>query len=228
MERGNRSIKYWPEGDRPREKLLRLGASGLSDAELLAILLRTGSRGATALDRARQLLTGVRALREAARMTVSDLRSCGFGTVHAATIVAAFELARRLEASGGPEAPVFRAPTDVVARYGPLLRDLRHEEFWAILLSTANQPIRELRISSGTLNSSLVHPRECFAEAIKLHAASIIFLHNHPSGNPEPSREDLAVTRQLVEAGRILGIPVHDHIILADGRYVSLAERGQM
>ncbi|MEP0821911.1 MAG: DNA repair protein RadC [Ignavibacterium sp.] len=228
MERGNRSIKHWPEGDRPREKLVRLGASALSDAELLAILLRTGARGVTALDRARQLLTGVRALRELARMTASDLRSCGFGTVHAATIVAAFELARRLEASGGSEAPVFRAPADVVARYGPLLRDLRHEEFWAILLSTANQPIRELRITSGTLNSSLVHPRECFAEAIKLHAASIIFLHNHPSGNPEPSQEDLAVTRQLVEAGRILGIPVHDHIILADGRYVSLAERGQM
>jgi DNA repair protein RadC len=238
MVRGNRnhssplpqrgSIKHWPAGDRPREKLVRLGESGLSEAELLAILLRNGSRGATALDLARKFLADIPTLREVGRMTVSDLRSCGFGTVHAATMAAAFELARRLQAAESPDEPVFRTPGDVVARYGPLLRDLRHEEFWAVLLSTANHPIRELRVTSGTLNSSLVHPRECFAEAIKLHAASVIFLHNHPSGNPEPSQEDLSVTRQLVEAGRILGIPVHDHIIIADTRYVSLAERGQL
>lgn len=239
MERGNStvtpavrqrgSIKDWPESDRPREKLIRLGPSGLSEAELLAILLRNGSRGRTALDLARTLLAGGPGLREIGRLTVSDLRSQGFGAVHATTIAAAFELARRLQSEpSGPEAPVFRSPSDVVARFGPLLRDLRHEEFWVVLLTTSNQPLRELRVTSGTLNSSLVHPRECFAEAIKLHAASVIFVHNHPSGNPEPSPEDRAVTRQLVEAGRILGIPVHDHIVLGGTRFVSLAERGLM
>lgn len=238
MERGNStvtpavrqrgSIKEWPLSDRPREKLVRLGPSGLTEAELLAILLRNGSRGRTALDLARTLLAD-HGLREIGRLTVSDLRSRGFGAVHATTIAAACELARRLQSEpAGPEAPVFRSPSDVVARFGPLLRDLRHEEFWVVLLTTSNQPLRELRVTSGTLNSSLVHPRECFAEAIKLHAASVIFLHNHPSGNPEPSAEDLAVTRQLVEAGRILGIPVHDHIVLAGTRFVSLAERGLM
>ena len=220
------SIKRWPEGERPREKLLRVGPASLSEAELLAILFRTGSRGVTALDLAMRLLSSSPTLREISKMTAADLEGWGLGRVRAATLVAVFELLRRLQSEEGPPDAVFRSPSDVMARFGPRLRDLRHEEFWALLLSSSNQLIREFRVTSGTLNSSLVHPRECFAEAIKLHAASVIFLHNHPSGNPEPSQEDLAVTRQLVEAGKILGIPVHDHIIVADARFASLAERG--
>ena len=130
-----------------------------------------------------------------------------------------------MPASGGSERPVFRAPEDVAAVFLPKLRDLQHEEFWVLLLSTSNQLIREIRITSGTLNSSLVHPRECFAEALKEKAASVIYVHNHPSGNPEPSQEDLSITRQLTEAGKILGIPVYDHIVVGGARFVSFAQR---
>lgn len=221
-------IKEWPEAERPREKLFRSGPAALTEAELLAILLRSGSRGVTALDLAKKLLSDSSSLRELGRMTVSDLEAGGLGRTRAAVVVALFELIRRYEASTGKEDAPFRGPDDVAAKYGPRLRDLHHEEFWALLLSSSNHLVRDVRISSGTLNSSLVHPRECFGEAVRSRAAGVIFLHNHPSGNPEPSQEDLAVTRQLVEAGKILGIPVHDHVIVAGGKYTSLAERGMM
>jgi DNA repair protein RadC len=236
MKRGDRSvnepsfyhtpINEWPAAERPREKLARSGPESLSEAELLAILLRVGSRGFTALDLAKKLLSSCSNLRQIGRMTFSDLEVWGLGKVRAATIAAVFEIIRRYESAEEEQRPVFRSPEDVVARYGPRLRDLHHEEFWVLLLSSSNELVREVRVSSGTLNSSLVHPRECFAEAIKHRAASVLFLHNHPSGNPEPSQEDLAVTRQLVEAGKILGIPVHDHVIIAQSRFASLAERG--
>ncbi|MEX2117396.1 MAG: DNA repair protein RadC [Bacteroidota bacterium] len=236
MKRGDRSvfepsfyhtsIKEWPEAERPREKLARSGPEFLSEAELLAILLRVGSRGVTALDLAKKLLSSCSNLRQIGRMTVSDLEAWGLGRARAATIAAVFELIRRYESASETEQPVFRSPEDVVALYGPRLRDLHHEEFWALLLSSSNQLLRDVKVSSGTLNASLVHPRECFAEAIKHRAASVLFLHNHPSGNPEPSHEDLAITRQLVEAGKILGIPVHDHVVIAGNRFASLAERG--
>jgi len=106
------------------------------------------------------------------------------------------------------------------------LRDLRHEEFWTVLLTSANKVQAEVRTTTGTLNASLAHPRECFAEAVQRRAAGVVFVHNHPSGNPEPSGEDLSLTRQLVEAGRVLGIPVHDHVIIAGDRYTSFADRG--
>lgn len=225
---GGRSstIKEWPAEERPREKLVRQGASSLTEAELLALLIRTGSRGTTAVDLARRLLSGGRTLRDLAGMTPVDFREWAIGPARSTAIVAAFELARRLPASDGNAKPVFRSPEDVDRRYGGRFHDLKHEEFWALLLNSANQLIREVRISSGTLNSSLVHPRECFHDAIKEKAASVIFLHNHPSGNPEPSREDVAITKQLVEAGKILGIPVHDHIVLASGGMTSFAQRG--
>ncbi|MBI2619164.1 MAG: DNA repair protein RadC [Ignavibacteriales bacterium] len=236
MKRGNQkifeasfyhtTIKQWPKGEQPREKLIRIGASALSEAELMAILFRTGGRGATAVDLAQKLLAGKRTLKDLSRCSVSDLEHGGLGTVRAVTLVAAFELARRLSSGGSDRNPIVRSPEDVVGRYGPMLRDLNHEEFWVLLLSSSNRVFRELRVSSGTLNSSLVHPRECFSEAIKQKAASVVFVHNHPSGNPEPSQEDLAITRQLAEAGKILGIPVHDHIIIADDGSCSFAERG--
>jgi DNA repair protein RadC len=220
------TIKDWPEADRPREKLQERGANHLSETELIAILLRSGSRGKTALDLARELLSEGRTLRDIAQMSVTDLVGLKTGKARATAIVAAFELARRLPSSYGKNKPVFRTPEDVADIYVPKLRDLRHEEFWALLLSASNRLITEVRVTSGTLDSSLVHPRECFQEAIKLSAATVIFLHNHPSGNPEPSQEDVAITRQLVESGKILGIPVHDHIIVAGEAYTSLANRG--
>ncbi len=220
------TIKEWPEGERPREKLAALGAAALTEAELIAILLRTGVKGATAVDVARELLSKSRSLRGLARCSVSDFVELGLGRVRAATLVAVFEVARRLPSSDGERSPVFRSPAEVAERYLPRLRDLKHEEFWVLLLDSANRLMNEVKVTSGTLNSSLVHPRECFNEAMKQKAASVIFLHNHPSGNPEPSQEDIAITRQLTEAGKILGIPVHDHLVLGNSGYTSFAERG--
>ncbi len=220
------TIKDWPEGDRPREKLERRGPDQLSEAELLAILIRTGKKGATALDLGRSLLSGGRTLRDLAQMSVADLVQLGVGKARATSIVAACELSRRLPASSGKDKPAFRGPEDVAAMYGPKLRDFRHEEFWVLHLNSANRLISDSRVTSGTLNSSLVHPRECFKEALKQCAASVIFVHNHPSGNSEPSQEDLSITKQLVESGKILGIPVHDHVIVAGDTFSSLADRG--
>ena len=220
------TIKDWPEEDRPREKLARRGATYLSEAELLAILIRTGKKGTTALDLARSLLSNGRTLRDVAQMSVSDLVHEGIGIARATAIVAACELSRRLPASAGKEKPVFHSPEDVATIYVPKLRDLKHEEFWALLLTSANRLMSEVTVTSGTLNSSLVHPRECFQEALKQSAATVIFLHNHPSGNAEPSQEDIAITKQLVESGKILGIPVHDHIIVAGDSFTSFADRG--
>ena len=220
------TIKQWPTGERPREKLIRQGPATLSESELLAILLRSGSKGVTAVDLAKKLLSDHRSLRDLARMSAADLNRFGIGLVRAASIVAAFELLRRLPATDGSERPVLQAPEDVAYIFSPKLRDLHHEEFWALLLTTSNHLISERRITSGTLNSSLVHPRECFAEAITAKAASVIFVHNHPSGNPEPSQEDIAITRQLTEAGKILGIPVYDHVIIGGGQFSSFAQRG--
>ncbi len=220
------SIKDWPEDDRPREKLERRGPASLSEAELLAILIRAGKKGSSALDLGRTLLTGGRTLREIAQMSVADLVTAGIGKARATSIVAACELARRLPSSAGRDKPLFHSPEDVAALYVPRLRDLKHEEFWVLLLNSANRLIADCRVTSGTLNSSLVHPRECFQEALKRSAASVIFLHNHPSGNAEPSQEDIGITRQLVESGKILGIPVHDHIVVAGAAFVSFADRG--
>lgn len=220
------TIKSWPAAERPREQLLAKGAAALTDATLLAILLRTGSRGRSAVDEARALLSEAGSLSALSRWTAGEVQHRLTGSAKVATVLALFELARRL-ASGDPsERRFIRTPGDVASRFGPMLRDLRHEEFWAVLLNSANAVQAEVRISVGTLNASLAHPRECFAEAVQRRAASVVFVHNHPSGNSEPSSEDLALTRQLSESGRILGIPVHDHIIIAGTSYTSLAERG--
>lgn len=220
------TIKDWPESERPREKMARHGAEVLSEAELLAILIRTGTKGATAVDLAKKLLSQTKNLRTLARMSVSDFVSLGIGRARASSLVAAFELHRRIPQDESASTSIFRNPEDVAGRYIPKLRDLMHEEFWVLLLSSANRLLNEIKITKGTLNSSLVHPRECFHDAIKEKAATVIFLHNHPSGNIEPSQEDIGITRQLVEAGKILGIPVQDHIIVAGSQYVSFAERG--
>ena len=220
------SIKQWPAGERPREKLKRHGPSSLTEAELLAILLRSGARGVTAVDLAKKLLSEDRSLRDLARLSVVDLGHLGIGPVRAASIVAAFEILRRMPADDSDARAVMQAPEDVARIFLPKLRDLQHEEFWVLLLTTSNHLMRQIRITSGTLNSSLVHPRECFSDALKERAASVIFLHNHPSGNAEPSQEDLAITRQLVEAGKILGIPVYDHIIIGGAQFSSFAQRG--
>jgi DNA repair protein RadC len=220
-------IKDWPEGERPREKMLRRGAAALSDAELLAILLRSGTGRSTALDMARDILMQEHSLRAIGGRSAEELmRVRGIGEAKAVELLAAFEVGRRVEAAEAGDKPVIRSPEDAARLMIPVLREQTVEHFHVLILDAMNRLKVGVRVTSGTLNASLVHPREVFKPAIDHRAASIIVVHNHPSGNPEPSREDIEITRQLVEAGKVVGIPLHDHIIVAGDRYTSLAERG--
>lgn len=222
------TIREWPAGERPRERLARLRSEALSTRELLAILLGSGFRGRSALDLAGDLLErfegSLRGLSAAEPQDLSTVR--GIGPARASAVAAAFALGRRLESEPARRQRRIRGPADVHARLGPSLRDRRQEEFWVLYLDTQNRVQVERCVTVGLLNSSLVHPREVFAPAISCAAASLILAHNHPSGDPEPSPEDLRVTSQMAESGRLLGIPVRDHVILGNGRYVSLMERG--
>ncbi len=223
------AIREWPAGDRPRERLAALAPAALSGRELLAILLGSGSAGRTSLDLAAELLVRFGSLRSLGSAEVPDLESVpGIGVARACAIVAAFELGRRTAAEPAERRARICRPADVFRRLGPALRDRRQEEFWVLYLDTQNGILNERRVTIGLLNSSLIHPREVFAPAIVRAAASVILVHNHPSGDPDPSPEDLEVTFQLVESGRLIGIPVRDHIVIGDGRYVSLLERGLM
>jgi len=220
-------IKDWPVNERPREKMINHGPEFLTEAELLAILIGSGSGKVTAVDLAKTLFVERKTLRSLAALTVADLKEFkGIGDARAVAIAAAFELARRLQASPEAERRMIRSPSDIAEQFIPTLRDLQQEVFLVILLNSANKIIREITITKGLLNSSLTHPREVFRHAIVEHAASVILMHNHPSGNPEPSQEDIAITKQIVEASKVVGIPVHDHIIIAGSQFTSLAQRG--
>lgn len=224
---GQQGIKSWPEGERPRERLLRDGGHSLSDAQLLAILLRTGREDASAVSLAMELLTRCGPIQNLPQMASAELcRVHGIGPAKAAQVLAAIELGRRVAAA--PLAPRMRirGSADVVRHYRPHLRDLKHEVFVALLLNGKNQVLREAHISTGSLTLNIVHPREAFREAIKEGAAAVLFLHNHPSGDPTPSREDRELTARLREVGELVGIPVLDHIIIGDPRHVSFAESG--
>lgn len=223
-------IRELPSDDRPRERLTKLPAHALATRELLAILLGSGSAGKSAVDLAGDLLTrfggSLRRLGSAEPGELTVVR--GIGQARACTVAAAFELGRRTSAETARRGLRIRGPRDVYRRLGPVLRDRRQEEFWVLYLDTQNRILNERRLTVGLLNSSLVHPREVFAPAIARSAASLILAHNHPSGDPEPSPEDLEVTLQLVESGRLLGIPVRDHVVIGDGAFTSLLERGLM
>jgi DNA repair protein RadC len=220
-------IKDLPRDDRPREKLLRLGAAALSEAELLALVVRTGTGRRSALDLAREIMTSGKNIRGIAAKSPAELmRLRGIGEAKAVGIAAAFELGRRVQGSAEDERTVVKSPEDVLHHMLPRMRDLTQELFFVMVLDAKNGVREVLEISRGTLNASLVHPREVFKAAIDHRAASIIVIHNHPSGNPDPSREDVEITAQLADAGRIVGIPLHDHLIVAGDRYTSFAERG--
>ena len=216
-------IKDLPDFQRPREKLLERGPQALTDAELLAILLRTGVEGKSALDLAKKILE--KAGPELHRWQVEDFRQIpGIGEAKASQIVAAFELARRFFQRGRP---AIREPKDVLP-YVQHIADKRQEYFLCLTLNGAHEVIQTRVVTVGLLDSSPVHPREVFAGAIADRAAAVILVHNHPSGNLEPSPEDLAITRQLVEAGKILGIEVLDHIIVARTGFLSLKQEGML
>jgi DNA repair protein RadC len=214
--------------DRPRERLFTLGAHSLTTAELLAILIGTGTCGRDALAVARGLLRlGTGSLRELARRPPAELGTVpGVGRAKAAQVAAALELARRLTDEGRARPYVVRSPADVHRWFAPAMRDLAVEEFHILALDAQNRVTRDLLITRGILDSSLVHPREVFRAAIAEAAAAVIVVHNHPSGNPAPSADDRAVTRQLVQAGSVLDIPVHDHVVVGGEQYFSFAEAG--
>ncbi len=220
-------IKELPSDDRPREKLMMHGAHNLTDAELIAILLRTGTKGKSVIDLAQELLTLQGNLAVLASKPLSTLtKSSGIGKDKAATLLAAFEISRRiLSKSKWFSEKQITSPKDVAEFFIPLLKDEVKEKFIVVCLNTANKIIKMETISVGSLNSSVVHAREVFKAAIENSSASIILVHNHPSGNPEPSSEDIEITKKIVESGKILGIPVFDHLIIADNSYTSFVEK---
>jgi DNA repair protein RadC len=225
-----KSIKKWPEDERPRERLLKLGAGGLSTAELLAIILRTGSRDKSAIELAREALMRFSTLKEIEDASVAEFSHIkGIGSSKVAQMKAAFELGRRLLQGGTDSAlqnPSFTNSREVYEYYRPRFYGLKKERFLCVLLDTKNRVFKEKVVSEGTLTSSPVHPREVFRYAIKEAAASVLFIHNHPSGDPNPSRDDVAITKRLVETGKVVGINVLDHIVISDGSYISLMEKG--
>jgi DNA repair protein RadC len=226
-------IRDWNVSDRPREKLIRGGAALLSDAELIGLIFGSGTRtrqgSISAVELGQALLRAYGTLPRVADRDLKELtRVAGIGPAKAVQLVAAFEIGRRAESQRGGERVQVCSPEDVAAVYGPLMRDLKQEIFKIVLLNTANVIIGDRTISEGGLAASIVEPRAVFRTAMLENAAALICLHNHPSGNPEPSREDIRITRQLVEVGKLVGIPVHDHLIIAGTTYTSLAERGIM
>ncbi len=214
--------------DRPRERLFTLGVASLTTTELLAILISTGTARRDALEVAGGLLRiGTGSLRELARRPPGELAGVsGVGKAKAARVAAALELAQRLAGEGREEPFGIRSPADVHRWCGPRMRDLAVEEFHLLALDTQNRIRRDLLITRGILDSSLVHPREVFRAAIAEAAAGVIVVHNHPSGNPTPSADDRAVTRQLSDAGKLLDIPLYDHVVVGGDRYFSFAEAG--
>lgn len=203
------------------------GAQNLTDAELLAILIRTGKRGKTVIQVAQELINNYGNIAVLSTKSINTLiETPGIGNDKAASLLAAFELSRRIQMqSKWFSDKKVTSPQDVADIFIPFLRDEVKEKFIIVCLNSANKIIRYETISVGSLNSSIVHPREVFKAAIENNSASIILIHNHPSGNPEPSNEDIAITRKIVESGKIMDIPVFDHIIIAGNTHTSFVEK---
>jgi len=224
-------IKHWPEDERPREKLLKQGVEALSEAELLALVIRTGnpSTRQSTVDIGRLMLQEFGSLRNLAGATAAEIcRVKGTGPAKASAIKASLEIASRINTDRLANGERFTSPEQVYQHYHYSLRDRRKEYFLALLLDGKNRILREVRISEGSLNQSIVHPREVFSPAVRESAAAIILVHNHPSGDPAPSREDREITRRLKDAGELMGVKVLDHIIIGDGSFVSFTAQGML
>ena len=221
-----KSIKEIPLNDRPREKMAANGAAVLTDAELIAILLRTGTAEKSAIDIASEMTADGGLYKRLAGITrLNELTNIkGLGQAKAATVLAALEIGRRIASAKPIEKIHLSCPQDVADFLMPRLRYAAKEQFVVILLNNKNKVIGTEVVSEGSLSSSIVHPREVFAPAILHHAAAIMVAHNHPSGDPKPSIEDEEVTRQLLRSGKVLGIPMIDHVIIGDGNYYSFLE----
>jgi DNA repair protein RadC len=214
--------------ERPRERLIKNGASALSDSELLAIILRTGSKQENVINLSQRIL-GEYNIKQLSQINLTQLMKIhGIKESKATQISACFEIARRLESFNSVEKPKISSPEDVYRRLFPRMREQKKEMFIELCLDTKNQILKEEIISVGSLNANVVHPREVFKLALTESAAHIIVAHNHPSGDPTPSREDIEITKKLVETGNIMGITVLDHVIIGDGRHFSMKEAGHI
>lgn len=235
IERSHSRVRDIPERLRPREELARLGVENVSDDVLLAIILRSGVRGRSVVDLSRDLLQTYGSLGGIAGSSVDELAGIhGMGPVKAQVLMVAFEMSRRMAEEAEPARRAIRTPRDAADLLFPKARTLDRELFWVLLLDTKNRlKGKPVEVSSGLLDASLVHPREVFREAIRSAAAAVVLVHNHPSGDAAPSNEDICVTRQLVEAGRVIDIKVLDHIVLgrrsaAGDGYLSMRESGSV
>jgi DNA repair protein RadC len=217
-----------PAGERPRERLVKFGVESMSLQELLAVVLGRGVQGMSVIDMAQELVGKFETLEKMSDASIAELKDTrGMGVAKATQLKAVFELARRLneENSGKKSGAVIKSPEDAVRAVGTFLQGKKREHFLVISLDTRNHLIETHVISIGSLDSSIVHPREVFNPVIKDHAAAVILVHNHPSGNPDPSEEDIRLTRQLVESGRMLGIDVLDHIVVCDTAHYSMKDK---
>lgn len=223
-------IKSWAEEDRPREKLLQKGRAALSDAELMAILLGSGTAKLSAVDVAKLVLSAAgNDLNALARFSVKELmRQKGIGEAKAITIVAALELGRRRKEADAPARTTITSSRDIYRVVRPYLQDLPHEEFWVVLLNRANVVMRTVAVSRGGVAGTVADPKLIFKEALEQLASSIILVHNHPSGNKNPSAADIALTRKLKDAGHFLDLPILDHLIYTDTGYFSFADEGML
>jgi DNA repair protein RadC len=229
MESHNMTLRDVPNEERPRERMMQYGAQALSNAELLAILLRTGTYRESAVHLAQRMLGESGGLRSLVDMSLQQLTKIkGIGNAKGLQIQAGIELGRRMARTTLKETVTVRTPKDAADLLMEELRYLQKEHFVCLFLNTKNHVIGQETLSMGSLNASIVHPREVFRAAIKRSSASIICVHNHPSGDPTPSSEDIQITQRLVEAGDLVGIDVLDHIVIGDQSFVSLKEQGLM
>jgi DNA repair protein RadC len=225
------NIKHWPAADRPREKLLDKGAHALTETELLAIILRDGSASTrqTAMDYARLLLSQFGGLKGIEEATAAELASIkGIGPAKVAQIKACLELSRRIDNHRWEIGQPLRSAEDVFRHFRDQLEKEKRELFYVVLLNNKNRKIRDVKISEGSLTASLVHPREVYNPVIRESAAAVIFVHNHPSGDPAPSPEDIDITRRLKEVGEVMGIRVLDHVVIGRDRYFSFSDKGMV
>lgn len=222
-------IKDWPDSDQPREKLIQMGPDSLNDAELLAILLRTGVKGLSAVDLARQVLKDVGGWAVLARSDAADYQGVkGLGPAKIAQILAALEIGRRAAHAPKPDELYIRGSGDVFQLVSPKLRDLKKEVLDVLFLNSRNHVLAQERLSRGTVNRSSVFAREIVERALRRGAAALILIHNHPSGDPAPSAEDERVTQEMVWAGEILNLCVLDHVIIGGNRHFSFADEGKI
>ncbi len=222
-------IKELAVEDRPREKMIQKGISSLSDAELVAILIGSGSTKESAVELARKIMAGFKNnLNELGKATIEDLKNRfhGVGEAKAVSIVAAMELGRRRLLHQSLEMPVVKGSHDVFNLYRPVIADLPHEEFWITLLNRANKVRHRFNISKGGITGTVIDVRLILKKALENNASSIVLCHNHPSGNIQPSDADIQITKKLKEAGKIMEIPVLDHLIVTENGYFSFADEG--